>query len=294
MENVLRQLYRRNELKGHRTVYVVEGEKCAGRMWDAGFPATTCVGGAGNWTTKNPIADGSYAAQLRIGGTVEVVFLPDNDGPGRRHGEDVGQSCQAEGLTVRYANLPGLPKKGDVVDWLKTHSVDELKQLLKDARLFRPSAVKDLPDKEKRPAKKQGKGLELENPEPAEASVDGPAMLDGVMALLTRFIVMSREASVAVTLWIVHTYLMEVWWLSAILTVNSPTKRCGKTNLLKLVATLSSRSLPASNISPAALFRTIERYQPTLLLDAAETFLKDNEDLRGIINAGHTRSQAHS
>ena len=41
MENVLRQLYRRNELKGHRTVYVVEGEKCAGRMWDAGFPATT-------------------------------------------------------------------------------------------------------------------------------------------------------------------------------------------------------------------------------------------------------------
>ena len=62
--------------------------------------------------------------------------------------------------------------------------------------------------------------------------------------------------------------------------------------MLKLVATLSSRSLPASNISPAALFRTIERYQPTLLLDEAETFLKDNEDLRGIINAGHTRATA--
>jgi len=40
------------------------------------------------------------------------------------------------------------------------------------------------------------------------------------------------------------------------------------------------------------VFRTIEKYQPTLLVDECDTFLKDNEELRGVLNSGHTRAAA--
>lgn len=36
----------------------------------------------------------------------------------------------------------------------------------------------------------------------------------------------------------------------------------------------------------------IEKYQPTLFIDEIETVLKDNEELRGLLNAGHTRDSA--
>jgi hypothetical protein len=52
---------------------------------------------------------------------------------------------------------------------------------------------------------------------------------------------------------------------------------------------LVARPLPTSNATTAAIFRTIEKATPTLLIDEADTFLKDNEELRGVLNAGHRR-----
>jgi putative DNA primase/helicase len=53
------------------------------------------------------------------------------------------------------------------------------------------------------------------------------------------------------------------------------------------------RPLPLSNITPAALYRSIEAWQPTLLIDEADTFLQKREELRGILNAGHTKPTAY-
>ena len=50
--------------------------------------------------------------------------------------------------------------------------------------------------------------------------------------------------------------------------------------------------LLSGNITPAALFRAIEAWKPTLLIDEADTFAKMNDELRGILNAGHTRDTA--
>jgi hypothetical protein len=52
------------------------------------------------------------------------------------------------------------------------------------------------------------------------------------------------------------------------------------------------RVLAASSITPAALFRTIEQARPTLLIDEADAFLAGSEELRGLLNAGHTRDTA--
>ena len=73
----------------------------------------------------------------------------------------------------------------------------------------------------------------------------------------------------------------------------APEKNCGKSTLLGVLQRLVDTPLPTSNISPAALFRCVEAWQPTLLIDEADTFAKDNEELRGIINSGHTRESAH-
>ena len=72
----------------------------------------------------------------------------------------------------------------------------------------------------------------------------------------------------------------------------APEKNCGKSTLLGVLQRLVDTPLPTSNISPAALFRCVEAWQPTLLIDEADTFAKDNEELRGILNSGHTRESA--
>ena len=38
------------------------------------------------------------------------------------------------------------------------------------------------------------------------------------------------------------------------------------------------------------MFRTMDKWGPTLLVDEADTFVKDNDELRGILNCGHDRS----
>lgn len=89
------------------------------------------------------------------------------------------------------------------------------------------------------------------------------------------------------------TYCFDAFRILPILGVVSPEKRCGKTSLLEVLQGLCNKALLASNVSPPAVFRTIEKYQPTLLIDEADSFLKDNEELRGVLNSGHTRMAAY-
>ena len=53
---------------------------------------------------------------------------------------------------------------------------------------------------------------------------------------------------------------------------------------------LVQKPLLASNISAAAMFRTIEAARPTLLIDEADAFMKEKEELRGVVNAGFARN----
>lgn len=126
-------------------------------------------------------------------------------------------------------------------------------------------------------------------PEP----VDGVELLAEVNAALRRHVVIPEAACLAVALWIVLAHCYESFSVLPMLALVSAVKRSGKTLLLTLIAALVPRALPASNISPAALFRSVEKYRPTLLIDEVDTFLRDNAELNGILNSGHTRSLAH-
>lgn len=138
----------------------------------------------------------------------------------------------------------------------------------------------------------QGKTVMLSVSEPWPDPVDGAQLLDDICDAVRRFVALGEEAAVAVTLWVIFAYTIGASFVAPILALISPVKRCGKTTLLDVVASLVPRRLMASNITAAALFRTIEHFTPTLLIDEADTFLAAHDELRGILNAGHTRSTA--
>jgi len=130
------------------------------------------------------------------------------------------------------------------------------------------------------------------DPPPWTDEVDGSELLDLIASLLRRFLILPAHAAEACALWIVHTYVFRCFEYTPRLLVNSPDKRCGKSRLMRLLHALCRRPLSCESITAAALFRSIEAYEPTLFLDEADTYLSGrhvNEDLRGVLNAGHQR-----
>jgi len=138
----------------------------------------------------------------------------------------------------------------------------------------------------------QSASLFAEDPEPWGEPVDLASVLESFSVLLHRFVALPAGAATAIVLWVVHAYAHAAFWISALLALSSPEKRCGKTTLLSLIGHIAPRALSVSNITAASLFRVVEKYHPTLLVDEADSFLKDNEELRGILNSGHNRATA--
>src|SRR5947207_2287407 len=56
-----------------------------------------------------------------------------------------------------------------------------------------------------------------------------------------------------------------------------------------VIASLVPRPLRTENLTAPVLFRLVDQYQPTLLLDEVDSWLPQAEELRGLLNAGHKR-----
>lgn len=138
-------------------------------------------------------------------------------------------------------------------------------------------------------------GFDDDRLEPWEQPVDGEGLFAEIVALLNRYVILSAAQASAVACWIVFSYGYEAMRICPQLLINSPSKRCGKSTLLELIMSLVRRPLPAANISSAAVFRSIESWSPTLLIDEADTFLNSigNEEITGILNSGHNRNLAY-
>lgn len=128
------------------------------------------------------------------------------------------------------------------------------------------------------------------------AEVSGPVLLDAVRAALTRYVVLpTAESADAVTLWIAASHVQPAWAHAPRLVIRAPEKRCGKSRLLDVVEATCHHPLITVNASPAAVYRSITSDPPTLLVDEADTIFgpkaDGNEDLRGLLNAGHQRGR---
>jgi hypothetical protein len=134
-----------------------------------------------------------------------------------------------------------------------------------------------------------GRTLRLPEPDPWPEPVDGATLLNELAGAFTRYLALPDHADAALALWVLHAHAVEASMITPRLALVSPTKRCGKTTCLHILGALVPRPLQASNITAAAMFRTVEAVQPTLLIDEADSFLAASDELRGIINAGHMR-----
>jgi hypothetical protein len=130
------------------------------------------------------------------------------------------------------------------------------------------------------------------NDPPWPEPVNGKLLLDQLRQTLSRYAILPQWAAEALTLWLVHTYAFQLRDISTYIGIESPEKRCGKTTLLTVLNELAHRALAASNISPPAFFRVIEELRPTLLIDEADTFLRGNDQLKGILNSGYKNKLA--
>ena len=358
--NVRRVLYRLTELlaaPADALVFLPEGERDVNSIANLGLVATTNVGGAGKWRSD-------YNEALR---GRHVVVLPNADPPGRKHGAEVAAALEGVAASVVVLELPDLPDKGDVSNWLRAggtvaqllalveeeeaqrsgkprtapnraiapavspisaalrgvealteHSAaaereavlralagaaagadpltlgllrEELSRKLGDIGVQSPTALADATLKAGEESTSSSVSL-VADCEPWPEVVDGATLLDEITETTLRFVVLPPRAAEAIALWVLHTWCIDAAQISPRLALTSPTKRCGKSTGLKLLALLCKRPLHAANITAAVVFRVIDGHQPTLLVDEADTFLSDNEELRGIINAGHDRATA--
>jgi hypothetical protein len=130
-------LYHLPELASAALVYEVEGEKDVDRLRSMGLVATCNPMGAGKWRK-------SYNQHLR---GKAVVILPDNDKAGKDHAQNVARGLHGIAASVKVIELPGLPEKGDVSNWLDAGgTLEQLRDLVQGAPEWDP-ATAPLPKK---------------------------------------------------------------------------------------------------------------------------------------------------
>jgi Protein of unknown function (DUF3631)/Primase C terminal 2 (PriCT-2)/RepB DNA-primase from phage plasmid len=158
-------------------------------------------------------------------------------------------------------------------------------------RLGMRAAVLDKVVNAERPAdtKGQGRAFEPQSIELWPSAVNGAELLDEISKTIARYVVLPPGVSDTLAIWALHTHCFNFFEHSPRAAITSPEKGCGKTTTLDVLGCLVANPLPTTNTSVAVIFRVVELHKPTLLIDEADTFLKENDELRGILNSGHRR-----
>src|SRR5262249_46957496 len=113
----------------------------------------------------------------------------------------------------------------------------------------------------------QGRAVKIADPLPWPESIEGDRIAETLVAAIKTYAVISDEQADTIALWILQTWLIGKFTIAPRLAITSPTKGCGKTTILRLLDKLSRRAKRAGSISPPALFRAVEQFRPTILLD---------------------------
>lgn len=147
--DVRRVLYRLPEIEKAKanatsppTVIVCEGEKDVDAILPklpAHITATTNPGGASKTKSNRSKWLPQYSDSLA---GCHVAIIPDNDEAGRAHALAVAHSTHPKAASVKIIELPNLPPKGDLSDWLAvpTNTIDVLLSIIAATPTFDPVA----------------------------------------------------------------------------------------------------------------------------------------------------------
>lgn len=259
---------------------ILRGLGCVVSILDAAALDLPTKGDVVDWLTAHPDATADEVASLpRLMAGEEKI-----DPPGSPTSGDLDT---AEGLphadeadNARIARLAALPP----LDYDRCRTAEA------KALGVRPATLDSLVKAAR--ADDEDPETPFNEPEPWPEPINPADLLDELAATIRRFIVLDAGQTDAAALWIAFTHLADVVEVAPLAIINAPEKACGKSQLLTLFGRLVARPLPAANSTAAFLFRAVELWEPTVLIDEADTFIRDNEELKGLVNAGHTRANA--
>lgn len=241
----------------NKHIYIPEGELKADCIISKGGAATSSPFGAGN----NKWLPGYSKA---VAGA-QVIILPDNDKTGRDFAQDKAVSLYGIARSVKVLELPGLPEKGDIIDWFNAGGTfEQLEQLASEVKEWKPAPEEDL-----------------------------GGLLADVERFIRKYVLTGQAEGTALALWVAHTHAFEAAECTPYLYITSPEKGSGKTRLQEALALLVARPWFTARVSAAVLVRKVSRDTPTLLLDETDSALKADKEyseaLRGLLNAGYRR-----
>ena len=256
-------------------------------------------------TQGNPGLKAALEAVKAVNGVLAVPSFPDtrdakdtdfND-MARLSGQDAVRACiEAASMPAPSSAMEDTPKDeplGAAVRRLAALSPLEYSRVRKTEAKALGVQLRPLDGAVKAARKEKGRdNLRFTDNEPWPEPIDPAQLFTDIAKTVRRFIVCTEEIAHAVALWVAMTWVIHVIQVAPIILITAPEMRCGKSLLLHLIGKLCPRALTSSHITPAALFRTIEAWQPTLLIDEVDAFMKDNEEMRGLLNSGHTRDSA--
>jgi hypothetical protein len=129
---------------------------------------------------------------------------------------------------------------------------------------------------------------------PDVGDIDTAQLLDDTYTFIRRFVVTSQAGLVASALFVGHTHAFAAAESTPRLSVRSAESESGKTRLCESMEYVVREPLLVADISPAGLYRSVERYQPTVLHDEVDTVFKaksgDDAEVRRLLNAGYRRT----
>ncbi len=283
-------------------LFIAEGEKKALKLMQEGFPAVG-LGGIWNFRTRDLPPDRLIADLELIAWKGRIVRLvPDSDAWEKDQVlyaiYVLARLLEARGATVLIVKLPTLEghDKTGSDDFLVAKGIQAFRRLVDRAVTLGHPAFKAFRERQKRAdreAKQQTAEPIVEETIPWDEPVDGEELLLTIDRALQRYVILpTMHARVAIAVWVIAAHALESFWIFPMLGITSPTRRCGKTTLLDMLRTMTPRPLPAANITAPSVFRTIQVCTPCLLIDEADSFTEKNEEMRGVINSGHTRGMA--
>jgi len=135
----------------------------------------------------------------------------------------------------------------------------------------------------------QGRAVKINDPLPWHEPVDGDRIATTLAAAVKTYLVVPDAAADAIAIWVLHTWCVNAFTMSPRLAITSPTRGCGKTTVLRLLNHIARRPKRSGSISPPAMFRMVEKFQPTMLLDETEKYIEHGGDLHALLNEGHCK-----
>jgi hypothetical protein len=324
LDNTRRVLYRLPELiegiAAEHPVFIPEGEKDVENLRRLGLVATTNPGGAskGEKSKWRP----EYNDHLR---GADVVLIPDNDETGWKHVHAIGASLTGIAARIRVLMLPGAK---DASAWLEAGGTrEQLDALIESAPDWvKPAeaevleALRAMPKGVERGRRRRELARELgvsrhdiddeieartaadaRGPaplyghwitDPWPETVEGDSLLRDIILRLQRHVVIGHDEALTVALWVIFSWVHDaVATHSPILLVTSAEPESGKTTVLGILGYLMPRAIVSVDIAEAALYRSIELWQPSFAIDEFDEVLtsEDKRPLRSVINSGHTR-----